>query len=434
METIEAVDPTTVKITWSEPNPNPYQMFVSYAGHILQQKQFANCVGANATTDTACQQANNAPVGTGPYKLREFRSGDSVIYDINENYRDPAKPFFKEVQMKGGGDAPSAARAVFQTGDTDYAWNLQVEGPVLAQLQQGGKGEFITIPGSSVERIVINFTNPDPALGDKRAEPDQPHPFLTDINVRRALALAIDRAAVAGLYPPGANPTCELITTEPFIAPDQIYGGRNACAPDIEAAKKLLDDAGWVPGGDGIRAKDGVRLSILFQTSTNTLRQKEQALVKAAWDQLGVATELKNVDAGVFFSSDAANPDTIGHFFADAQMYTNNYEQPDPTNYLCGFTTEEIASKANGYRLNNNGRFSNAQYDELCAQLRREVDPAKREELVLQMNDILVQEVAVIPLVARPYTASGRSTKLQGINLTAWDSELWNIADWTMAP
>jgi peptide/nickel transport system substrate-binding protein len=434
VETIEALDPATVKVTWSRPNPNAYQMFVSYAGHILQKAQFQNCVGANAATDTACQQANNAPIGTGPYKLREFRSGDTVLYEINENYRDPNKPFFTEVQLKGGGDAPSAARAVFQTGDTDYAWNLQVEGPVLQQLQQGGKGEFITIPGSSVERIVINFTNPDPALGENRAEPDQPHPFLTDLNVRRALALAIDRAAVAGLYPPGANPTCELITTEPFIDPAQIYGGRNACEPDIEAANQLLDEAGWVRGGDGIRAKDGVPLRILFQTSTNTLRQKEQALVKAAWDQLGVATELKNVDAGVFFSSDAANPDTIGHFFADVQMYTNNYEQPDPTNYLCGFTTEEIASKANGYRLANNGRFSNEQYDELCAQLRTEVDPAKREELVLQMNDILVQEVAIIPLVARPHTASGRATGLQGINLTAWDSELWNIADWTMAP
>ncbi len=183
-EKVEAVDPSTVRITWKEPNPNPYQMFTSTNGQILQKKQFANCIGEKATKDTACQQASNAPIGTGPYKLREFRPGDAVAYDMNENYRDANKPYFKEVQWKGGGDAVSAARAVFQTGETDYAWNLQVEAAVLEQLQAGGKGELLTIPGSSVERILLNRANPDPALGDKRAEPDQPHPFLTDLNVR----------------------------------------------------------------------------------------------------------------------------------------------------------------------------------------------------------------------------------------------------------
>lgn len=253
VEKVEAVDPTTVRITWQAPNPNPYRMFVSTRGQILQKKQFENCVGEKASTDTACQQANNGPIGTGPYKLREFRPGDAVTYDINENYRDPNKPFFKEVQMKGGGDATSAARAIFQTGDADYAWNLQVEAPVLDQLLKGGKGDFLTIPGSGVERIALNRANPDPALGDKRAEPDQPHPFLTDLKVRQALGKAIDRNAVAALYPTGAGPTCEIITTAPYMDPSEIYGGRHQCEPDLEGAKKLLDEAGWTVGADGIR-------------------------------------------------------------------------------------------------------------------------------------------------------------------------------------
>lgn len=429
---VEAVDPLTVKITWESPNPDPYQMFTSTQGQILQKKQFGNCIGAAASTESACQQANNAPIGTGPYKLTEFRSGDQVSYEINENYRDPNKPFFKQIIMKGGGDATSAARAVFQTGDTDYAWNLQVEAPVLAQLQQGGKGEFLTIPGSSTERIVINFTNPDPALGEERAEPGQPHPFLADLKVRQALAKAIDRQAIADLYPPGAGPTCELITTEPFIQPDQLYGGRNDCAADIEGAKALLDEAGWTPGADGVREKNGQRLSLIYSTTVNPLRQKEQALVKAAWEQIGAAVELKSVDASVFFSSDAGNPDTFGHFFTDVQMYTNNYEQPDPTAYLCEFTTENISAKANGYRLGNNGRYSNSEYDALCTELRSETDVERRKELVLEMNDILVNDIAVIPLVARPQVASGKNIKLQGITLSPWDSEVWNIADWYM--
>ncbi|MDQ5853882.1 MAG: peptide ABC transporter substrate-binding protein, partial [Chloroflexota bacterium] len=323
-EKVEAVDPTTVQITWQEPNPNPYQMFVSGLGNILQKEQFENCIGEKASTDSACQQANNAPVGTGPYKLREFKPGDVVTYDINENYRDPNKPFFKEVQFKGGGDATSAARAVFQTGDADYAWNLQVEAQVLNQLMEGGKGVFVNVPSSSVERLLLNRANPDPSLGDKRSEPDTQHPFLSDLKVRQALAMAIDRKTMAEqLYGPAGSPTCEIITTEPFVSPDQIYGGRHKCEPDIEGAKQLLDEAGWVPGGDGIREKDGVRMRILYQTTVNPLRQKEQALVKAAWEQLGIEVELKSVDAGVFFSSDPGNPDTAAHFYADVEMFTN---------------------------------------------------------------------------------------------------------------
>jgi peptide/nickel transport system substrate-binding protein len=430
-EKVEALDEYTVKITWVDPNPNPYQMFVSTLGQVLQKAQFENCIGANATTDSACQQANNAPIGTGPYKLREFKPGDVVVYDMNENYRDPNKPFFKEVQMKGGGDATSAARAVFQTGDTDYAWNLQVEAAVLEQLQQGGQGELLTIFGSSLERLVINFTDPNPDLGDERAELSHPHPFLTDLKVRQALAMAIDRKIMADqLYGPAGTATCEVVTTLPYIDPADIYGGRNTCEADIEGAKKLLDEAGWTVGGDGIREKDGVRLAVTYSTTVNPLRQKEQALVKAAWEQLGVSVELKSVDASVFFSTDAGNPDTFGSFFNDIQMYTNNYEQPDPTNYLCGWTTEEVASKANEWRGNNNGRYSNSEYDALCEQLRNTTDLEQRKEIVLKMNDILVNEVVIVPLVARAQVTSGKSIALKGTNLTPWDSELWNIAEW----
>ncbi len=66
-------------------------------------------------------------IGTGPYKLVEFRPGDVVLYERNQNYWDAGKPFFDEVEMKGGGDAASAARAALVSGEVDFAWNLQVE-------------------------------------------------------------------------------------------------------------------------------------------------------------------------------------------------------------------------------------------------------------------------------------------------------------------
>ena len=139
----------------------------------------------------------------------------------------------------------------------------------------------------------------------------------------------------------------------------------DVCKFDIAKANELLDEAGWAKGSDGIRAKDGVQMKVLYQTTVNPLRQKEQDIVKEGWEQLGVEVELKSVDAGVFFSSDAGNPDTAGHFYTDVEMFTNGYEQPDPTNYLGGWTTRQ--DRAEGERAgasNNYHRWSNADYDQ----------------------------------------------------------------------
>jgi peptide/nickel transport system substrate-binding protein len=435
IEKVEKVDDTTIKLTYKASNPNVYEAFTGSAGYILQKKQFGDCKGENANKSDPCKAANLKPIGTGPFKVREFKPGDVVTYDANENYRDyPAKPFFKEVIFKGGGDAPSAARAAFQTGDTDYAWNLQVEAAVLLQLVNAADAKAIlaTNGANNSERIVINFSNPDPKLGDKRAEPDQKHPALSDLNVRKALSMAIDRKTMAEqLYGPAGDPTCELLTYEPFIKPEQIFGGRNKCTADIEGANKLLDDAGWKKGADGIREKGGVKLKFTYNTSTNTLRQKEQALVKEAWGKIGVDVELKNVSATVFFSTDQGSPDTFGKFWNDVQMYTNGSGSPDPTTYLCDFSSSEVANKANGWKGSNNGRYQNKDYDALCDQLRSETDSAKRVDIALKMNDILVQDVAVIPLVFRK-SVSGISKDLKGISMNGgFDSEMWNIADWT---
>ena len=409
-----------------------YEAFTSAQGIIIQKKQFEKCVGENATKDSACQAANLKPMGTGPFKVREFKPGDTVTYDVNENYRDyPAKPFFKEVIFKGGGDAPSAARAAFQTGDTDYAWNLQVEAAVLLALANdpAAKADLQTTGAGNIERIIINFTNPDAALGDKRGEPDQAHPILGDLKVRKALSMAIDRKTLATqLYGPAGDASCTLLTWLPYQDPAQVYG---KCEPDVDGANKLLDEAGWKKGADGIREKDGKKMKFTYNTSTNTLRQKEQALVKEAWGKLGIDVELKNVSATVFFSTDQGSPDTFGKFWNDVQMYTNGPTSPDPTTYFCDLSSSEVASKAKGWKGSNNGRYVNKDYDKLCEQLRSEIDPAKRTAIVQKMNDLVVSDVAMIPLVFRK-SVSAISKQLKGTQMNGgWDSEMWNIADWS---
>src|SRR4029078_11439673 len=99
---------------------------------------------------------------------------------------------------------------------------------------------------------------------------------------------------------------------------------------NVDKASQLLEDAGWKKGPDGIRAKDGKKLKFVYQTSINTPRQKNQAIVKQACQKAGIEVELKSVVASVFFSSDVANPDTYSHFYCDAQMYKTNMLQHDP--------------------------------------------------------------------------------------------------------
>jgi peptide/nickel transport system substrate-binding protein len=427
IEKAEAVDPTTVKITWKEPNPYPYISFVGFGGMILQKAQFGNCIGEAAIKDDACLKANNAPIGTGAWKLQEFKPGDTAIYERNPNFRDADKVFFDTVEIKGGGDATSAARAVCETGEADYAWNLQVQKAVIEQIAQGGKCELIIAGSTGIERLVVNFTNPDPALGEKRAEPDQPHPFLSDLKVRQAIALAVDRTPIAEqVYGVTGRPTCNIVTQ-----PAEINSPNTKCEANIDEAKKLLDEAGWVePAGGGTREKDGKKLVITYSTTINPVRQNTQAIVKASLAKVGIEVQLKAIDSTVFFSTDKANPDTFGKFFNDIQMYTNSSDSPDPTAYFDGFTCEQIASSANSWQNNNNGRYCNPAYDEVVAQLKTEFDAAKRRELAIKANDILVNDVAVIPLIDRA-TPEARSTTLKGPTGTSFDSNLWNIATWS---
>src|SRR5438093_5024658 len=194
VKSVTAKDPNTVVVTYAASQPFYFQWGVGFNSPILQKAQYANCLGAKAKD---CP-ADLKPIGTGTYKVNTCKPGDTVQYDLNENFRDPNKPFFKRVNFKAGGDAASAARAVFQTGDVDYGWNLQVEAAVLKPMAQGSSvGNLVTVYGSSIERLVVSFSTPDASLGDNRGEPSTKHPFFTDIHVRRALAMATNRQAVA---------------------------------------------------------------------------------------------------------------------------------------------------------------------------------------------------------------------------------------------
>jgi len=439
VESLEAVDDLTVKINFSRPKPFPYGPFVGATVPIVQKAQFEGCMGAAAQE---CTEQNFYPVGTGPYTVVEFRANDTVLLEANELFRDPNKPFFQEVVFKGGGDAASAGRAVLETGEADYAWNLQVEPEILRAMEAAGQGKVVTGFGNAVERLIVNFTNNDPALGDDRSlwldadgdgVNDNPHPFLSDYNVRRALSLAIDRNVLVQVgYGAAGIPGCNIVPAPAIY----VSAVNDEClVQNVVEANRLLDEAGWLPGTDGIREKDGVRLSILYQTSTNSVRQGNQALVKQMWSAIGVETELRNIDAAVFFGGDPASPDTYGKFYADIEMYTNTFDGIDPEAYMNNWRCEEVSGPDNQWLGNNIPRWcegGNAEYAALADELGVTVDLNKRAELVKQMNDLITLDYAMIPLITRGDVSAVHNTLL-GVRFNVWDSELWNIADWSRA-
>jgi len=436
VSSVEAVDPQTVKITFTGPTPYPYGPFGGYLAPVIQKAQFADCVGEAAQ---GCSDANTNPVGTGPYKVKEFRANDTVVFEINENYRNADQPHFAEVTIKGAEDASASARAVLETGEADYGWNLQVEPAVLADMEAKGNGKVGSAFAGNVERILINFTNPDPNLGDKRSEwtadDPNPHPFLSDLAVRQALSLAIDRNIIAEqLYGAGGVPTCNILSGPPAV----VSTNNDAClAQDLDAANKLLDDGGYADtDGDGIReTPDGVPMKILFQTSTNSVRQKTQALIQQWWKQIGIETELKNVEAAVYFGGDPASPDTLGKFYADVQMFTNGPEGLDPQTYLAGWLCQidgksNIAAAENDWNANNTERWCNPDYDAKFAELQAATDPAERARIAIELNDMLAQNYVNLPLIFRA-SVSAYANDLANIDVNGWDTEEWNIEEWS---
>ncbi len=426
IDKVEALTPETVRITFKTPTPAWFVPFVGALGMVLPKHALENYVGANA---------RNAPFnlksfGTGPYKVETFRPGDLVIYTINENYRDPNKPAFQQVQIKGGGDAVSAARAVLETGEYDYAWGLRVEWPVLEAMTKAGKGVLITEPGGGLDQIYCNMTDPNKEVDGQRSSVKAPHPFLTDLKIRQALGLAVDRETMAKqLHGLLGDPTSNVLTV-----PSRLNSKNTKMVLDFAKANQLLDEAGWQKGPDGIRQKGGVKMQVTLATVVNTLQQKEQQIVKDGWAKIGVATTLKSVDSAVFFSSSPGNNDTYSHFYTDVQMFPSAFGSPFPSAYMIRFYSGDLArnlaQKENNWSGRNIMRWVNKDFNELYEQAQTELDPKKNDALWIKMNDLVVNQAISLPLIDRRIVSARVRNLNVGRNMSTFDDQTRNIGDW----
>jgi peptide/nickel transport system substrate-binding protein len=419
---VEKIDPLIVRVSFAKPTPFWADAFVGQFGMIVPKHLFEAYKGANSRD----APANLKPVGTGPYRFVDFKPGDLVKGERNPDYHEANRPHFDTIEMKGGGDAVSAARAVIQTGEYDYAWNLQVEDEILLKLEAGGtaRGRAEIVPGGNIEHIQLNSTDPWTEVDGERSSVKTQHPLLSDPAVRQAMKLLVDRASVEKhIYGRTGIATGNFVNNPArFISKNTQWEFR------IEKANELLEKAGWKRGADGIRAKDGKKLKLVFQTSINAPRQKTQAIVKQACQKAGMDVELKSIISSVYFSSDEGNPDTTRKFYSDVQMYTVTMSAPDPEVFMRQFVSWEIAAKENKWQGRNIVRWRNDEYDKAFKAAEAELDPIKRAALFIAMNDMVVGDPCVIPVVYRP-RVSGVSRRLHA-SLSGWDNDLWDLKNW----
>lgn len=414
------VDDFTVRVEFQKPTPFWADAFVGSMGMIIPKHVFGEFTGARSRE----APGNLRPIGTGPFKFTSFVPGDTLRGERNTDYHVPGKPFFDTIELKGGGDAVSAARAVIQTGEFDYAWNMQVEDEILRRMENGGRGTAQIIHGGNIEMILLNPTDPNTEVDGERASIKSQHPAFRDPAVREAMNFLVDRASVERfIYGRTGTATANFLNN-----PERFRSRNTSFEFSIEKANAALDAAGWRRGSDGIRVKDGIRLRFVYHTSINAPRQRTQAIVKQAAQRAGIDLELKSTVASVFFSSDVANPDTFGKFWSDVQMYTTTMLQPDPQVFMEQFVGRHAAQRENRWASRNVARFRNADYDAAFTAADGEVDPVKRAALFIRMNDILIGSRYCIPVVYRPQVAAVNS-RLRA-TFSGWDNHMAYAGDW----
>jgi peptide/nickel transport system substrate-binding protein len=214
-----------------------------------------------------------------PYKFADFTPGDMVKGAINTDYHMPNRPFFDAIEMKGGGDAVSAARAVLQTGEFDYAWNLQVEDEVLVQDGTGRQGPRQRDPRRRRRVHPGGDADPWTEVDGERANPKTRHPILSAM--RRCARRS--RCCRQGRRSSSTSTAAPAIATSNFVNnPARFRSPEQQGRVQRRQGQRILEKAGWKKGADGIREKGGKKLKFVYQTSVNQPRQKTQQIIKQA--------------------------------------------------------------------------------------------------------------------------------------------------------
>jgi peptide/nickel transport system substrate-binding protein len=363
------------------------------------------------------EEFGRAPVGNGPFKFVEWVPGDHLTYERNENYFREEKALLDRLIWKVVPDRNTVI-AQARTGDIQIGVDY-TEAQIPEMSNVPGVRLEIT-PSSNYERYHFTMVTRD--------DPSVPHPIFGDKNVRLALIHALDRQTIIDQVLFGeAKIAKNELDNSPYENTDIVPH-----AYDPELAKKLLDEAGWVPGPDGIREKDGVRLSFTHgTTSGNQTRETIQALAQANWREVGAEMIIANQPASKFFGGFNDGGGWLDRTI-DMVGFTNGMPSSDP-NLRPFWHTESIPTTDKPGGFNHSG-FSNPDLDALLDAQITELDVEKRTEMLKQAQQIIHDEVPMIPMYDR-VVINSIAENVKGVQSSPFGSIsglVWNVEDWSI--
>ncbi|RMF49411.1 MAG: peptide ABC transporter substrate-binding protein [Chloroflexota bacterium] len=387
LESVELVDETTFRLKFNAPKPFPEDLIGSPGlSTILPAHVFRPIYEANGTIENA-EENQNPKVFSGPYILREWKRGESMLFEANPNYVF-GEPKIKRVLIRFFPDTDSQYAAL-AAGQLDFVPNVS-EGDLPRVAASNPDLKLVTVFGGYIESLWLN-------LQEEGKGPRAGHPALKDVRVRRALRLAIDRETITRELLAGATkPTDSIYAGSPFENKEL-----GVTPYDPEAAAALLDEAGWVVGADGVREKDGVKLELRYSTTTAGWRNNIQAVIQQQLAKVGVSVILEKYPASEYFGTYANNGVVASGQF-DIGQFANNTALTNPANVTVdeSLSCAQIVSDENPSGNNWTG-FCNAEMDSLSQVTKTSLDPEERLRAAYRIQEIMRDEVPLINLFPR---------------------------------
>ena len=413
VNSVDVVDELTARVRLSKPNP----FYLGLFQQILPKHKF------DSTAVTTDHPQARLPLGTGPFVFKDFKEGDKIVLKRNESYWNrKAHPVRLDgITLKITPDAQSAISA-FRRGEFDTVFFVTSgDLPDLTKARDDGEPIMVTLQKtkSHVEWLWLNQSD--------NGDHSKPHPVLGDPAVREAIDLGIDRKAVIDQVLKGFG------TLNGSVFYSGLAATEIPAAPfDPKRANQILDEAGWKRGSGGIRAKDGVRASMRFQTVTgDQTRELYQQLIQQNLKSIGVEVKINNVPSNLMFGSyQESGRLKRGNF--DIMMSRDGYTvDPLEEGWAANFTCVQVPSKSNPGGESET-HWCNREYDGLVKEAGSSVDQARRKQLYAQAAQLFARERPALPLYSSTWGWTW-SNRLKGVSKEYFDGIWRGAGDWYLA-
>ena len=411
IDAVEAKDDYTAIVRFKQ----LYAPYLDLFGWILP----AHVFGGKTAMDKA--DFNRKPIGTGPFKFVEWVSGDHLTVAKNPDYFRKGAPLLDQVIFRF---TPSREVAVAQlkTGEVDVVWNL-IESNI-PDFENDKDVELWANSGARIERLVLNLSAPS---GAQQGDPNSKHPILGDPKVREAIELAINKKELVDklLYGKAKIGTAPVVLgwAAPKIAESEF---------NLDKAKKLLDEAGWKPGPDGIRAKDGVKAVMKFSTTSgDKLRELTQQVMQERLQTVGISLDIQNMPSAVLLGTWGDNsPRSRGNF--DVNMWTTNADADPHSHLFSYYHSSQIPTEANKGEGQNYARLKDSEVDRALDEGGATADQTRRKAAYERAIKGIVSSRAHIFLYNR-LDVEGARKYVKGHKYHPWDTVAWDLENWWLA-